>query len=704
MAGSIAEEHKSKLEIMKSNVTNAYENFRHNYNRFNEYRTFFFKTSINDDDEALLRELNKPVIETNLGESYISRQMGEFAKQEPSIEVRAAYGEEIDTSAIEIVDGYMRHTLADSNKKNFEYRVMDDLYSGGWSVMKLKTDYLHELSFDQDFVLERVYEPTLCGFDPMSREPNKQDGEFCFENIPMEKKFFKKKYKKIELDNVSFVANQTGFSWSYTAQNDVEILIVCDFYKKKRKSFKIVKLATQEVMREEEYKKMLEEWTVSGNTAQPPVVIDERRTEEVKIVRYRFIETEVIEYEETDFKDFPLIYVDGNSKQLRNGEAGSFELYTRPYLYHCKDVQRLMNFSVQTLANFLENMVMHKFKIAKESIPQEEDFLAPYSTIQEANQIVYNAYKDDDVDKPLPAPQEIQIPGAPPEMMGTVKLCMELFQSILGSYDSALGINDNQLSGKAIDSGAMNSNAAAMPYIVGFIQGLSHAANMIVYLIPKYLHTPRSIPVRNIRGENSYQEVNTPGNPSLKYNNNALHVIVKAGVNFAVQQQKAFNTIITLMKSSKQFDNFINTKGLNFLLDNVDCRGIEKIKKETDEWMKQQEQIQKKAQNQPNPLQLKAQAEMMKIQGQMKKQHDDMKIHEDEMQLKHMELDVDKMEILADLEKQEEENYRADEKLKTERIMHASDHALSRVDTVHRHRLERDKHALESKLSSREKK
>lgn len=82
---------------------------------------------------------------------------------------------------------------------------------------------------------------------------------------------------------------------------------------------------------------------------------------------------------------------------------------------------------------------------------------------------------------------------------------------ILGSYDTVLGTNSNRLSGKAIQQGALQSNGAAMPYLIGYIKGLNRIAEILLDLIPKYIVTPRTIPVRGLNGKRAYQLVNQKG-------------------------------------------------------------------------------------------------------------------------------------------------------------------------------------------------
>jgi len=59
---------------------------------------------------------------------------------------------------------------------------------------------------------------------------------------------------------------------------------------------------------------------------------------------------------------------------------------TRPYVYHAKGAQKLKNFAGITLANEMENIVQHKFMIAKEALPKEQDWLAAYKRYSEAIQ------------------------------------------------------------------------------------------------------------------------------------------------------------------------------------------------------------------------------------------------------------------------------------------------------------------------------
>jgi hypothetical protein len=179
------------------------------------------------------------------------------------------------------------------------------------------------------------------------------------------------------------------------------------------------------------------------------------------------------------------------------------------------------------------------------------------------------------------------------------------------------------LSGKAVIESATQGNAAAMPYVVGYLQGLTQIGNIIVDLIPKYLIGKRTIPVMDSNGDQDYVEINMQGRPVLNYKERAIKVNVEAGVNFQVQKNKALEQIVALMQASSQFGQFMNSpQGLKILVRNLTIYGAENLQEAIDPYLQQQAQQQQQAMQMQqqamsqNPQMIRAQAELMKVQTQ----------------------------------------------------------------------------------------
>jgi hypothetical protein len=685
MAEAVPGKYREQLTRIKKNIANSTIYFKPNNIRFHKFFKFTFNTALSENDTSSLKTMGKPILECNVVNAPLSRLCGEFSKQMPSITVMAENGMPVEPEVIMIVEGHIRHIFDDANKHNTQYNVYKDQLGGGFSIEKLYTDYVHEMTFDQVIKFRRVYEPTLCGFDENAREASKSDSEYCFEFFPMPKEKFKMEYPNVDITELRYSVESESLDWSYTCE-EKDVVLVCDYYEKKRKKVKLVRVAGMGDMPMEKYEELVAQWETEQRTEQLPVITNQRQTYKQVICRYRLIGCEVLKYEETDYKYLPLVFVDGDSAIIKDGNSAAYRQFTKPYVFHAEGIQRLINFSAQCIGNDFENMVMHKFMVAKESIPQEEEYQAAYKNVQLASTLVYNGYMDNDPEKPINPPREIARVPMPPEVMATFNNSMQMLQNILGSYDAALGINDNQLSGTAIIEAATQSNAAAMPYVVSHMQSLTHIANMIVDLIPKYYKTPRTIPILDRDGVRSYQKVNQEGAPSFNYDENALSVKVEAGPNFAIQKARALNQIMLLMQASPLFAQFMNEVGISYILDNMEFRGSDVLAEKSKQWMEELKKKMEAQQQQPTPEQIKAQIEQQKLQ--LKAQTDMM-----EAQLKAKELEISKEKADTDRLKLELDAGASTNKMmvdmlkaKAEEERAAADIEIKHMDMAHKER------------------
>lgn len=691
----VAKRYQEDLESKKDNVKTFHSYFKDNFDRYHAFRRFIFKSSLSDDEIRVLQKLGKPQLEFNMSEAYISRLRGEFAKQEPSLSVTSANNGQIDPTTLSVVEGYTRSMMFDANNDAFENDIYMDLLSGGFSVMKVWTDYANEMSFDQKIKFDRVFEPTLCGFDVNARLPHKGDGLFAFENFPKTVDELKEEVgSDINLKNLKFARDNDGFNWSYKTQKQEEIVLLCDYYEKKSRKAKIVLLANNQVMTTDDYEKFVEDWKKSGRFDQPPIASKSRQSYIPVICRTKFIESQVIDYEETDYKYLPLIFVDGNSVLIRDGNDGAAQQMTRPYLYHARDQQRLINYAGQTLANEMENMTQSKFMMAVESLTDNPEYNESLMNNQVGNVILFNAYRSKTDDKPLPPPVQVQRTPTPPEVVNTFMGGQQVMQSIIGSYDASLGINDNQLSGVAIVEAATQSNSAAMPYIVGFLQGLNQLAQIIVDLIPKYYKTERTLPIMLPNGKKGSASINQPGGIKLNYDSSALNVRIESGVNFNIQKSRTLQQIVALSQAMPIFGQFMNTKGLKTIIKNLEGHAMDDLEQLADQFMQETQMMQKKQANQPNPLMMKEQnaQQLMQLKAQelqfkQAQLQSDNAFRSQEITNDQNDIDNDRLKIMLEQQQAGINDAVQIKKAQAEERNDAAQLALKAVDTHHKHTL-----------------
>lgn len=688
----IAQQYLDNLPKIKKRVQGAHDYFKHNYDTYNEFIRFVFEHNLTNDEVTMLQTIGMPQLEFNTLEARIARLLGEFSKQEPDIAVNADDQARADWMTMKVVEQHLRHVLLDIDNEHTRYEVYKDLLAGGFSVLKVYTDYAHAMSMDQVIKLQRC-EPTLCVFDKVSKFAHKGDGMFCAELFPKEKEAFEEEYPDIPIKTLSFRRDFAGFNWSYINDKS-SIVLVADYYEKVKKERTIVQVNDGKsehgtVMLKEKYDKLVDEW--DDITVPPTVIGKPRKTMIDRIDRYRLIENQVIEYEQTDYEMLPLVFVDGSSVMVKTPKNGNVRQVTRPYVYHARDAQRMKNFAGMSLMNHMENTSQAQFMVAKEALPKEEGFLQDLLHPQTANVIVYNSVHESNPELPINNPiREVQKMPAPPEVMQAFAATDGLMEQVLGSYDASLGINNNQLSGVAIVEGATQSNSAAMPYIVGFMQGLQRAAQIYVNLLPKYYTTPRTIPILDEEGKRHYVKINSQDGMPFDFDTNALNVVVKAGASFQVQKSRTIMMVKELMQMSPLMQQFIGEKGLNFVLDNMEGKGIQQLKSLVDEFQKEQQQQKQMAMQhqqqemQNNPVQMRAQVDMAKLQQQAQE-------HKEEHMLEMQKLQLEKEKLMVEARIAEDEASVQLVKAQTERFSKKTDLHIKELDTHYKHRHNYDK-------------
>lgn len=681
----VPKKYKDRLKELKKTVEMSYVYFRHNQLRYQDFMKFVFDSALSSQDKQKLQALQKPALEFNILESVISRLRGEFAQQEPSVHVKADDGVSADKMTedylemMKVLESHIRALISDSTSDGLQFKIITDLLGGGYSVAEIYTDYLNDLSFDQKICVKRVFDPTLTGFDPLARESHKGDGQYCFQLFPWSRERFEEEFGAEKAERIKFSKGVAPFSWSYNVDKQ-DILVICEYFEKKHIKKKIVKLTSGHVVTKEHYQQLLKHWEEQGFIEQPPQIIMERMTELETIVRYRFCETEVLSREETSFRLLPLVFIDGNSIEVRSSEDGNMTQMTRPYAYQAKGIQQLLNYAGQTIGADIENIVQHKFKASIESVP--EDYQDAYRNVQQASILLYNAFYKNDPQVPLEAPQEIVRTPLPPIVENIFMGSDRMTQTILGSYDNMMASNQKDVSGVAIANGAIQSSAASAPYLVGYIHGLNRIAQVLLDLIPKIYTTPRTIPIVKPDGKRSYQLINYDDNEEsidLDYKANDLHVQVEAGVNTQIQKQIALDQIIRMMQASELFASFVNSQGLEILLDNMDIRGIEEMKVRAGAFMKQQAEMQEQQAQQGDPMQemIKADLEvkMAQVEQQKEKAEGELAVATAKVAMEREKTQAQVAKIMSDIEL---EHGRMD--LDMERA--ASDDARDAIDTA----------------------
>lgn len=684
MAQQIAKKHTDRVKILKENVRKSRETYQKNNENFNRFKSFLYKTTLTEEDRGALQESDKSPAEVNVLESFVSRLKGEFAKQIPELTVGSSIGSQGAKQA-EAVEGHIRSIFSDSNYERMANDIYDDTMSGGFSVAHVYTEYEDPMSPHQVIRVDKVFDPTLTGFDPLAKKKSKSDGDYAYMLFPKYKDDLEDEYPNVDFSKLKGRSTGDGsFRWKYK-EGDQDVFFVCDYYEKKYKFEHVVDVPELgnpnkiTVMYVSDYEEMIANW---DSIMVPPEALNNRKVKTHTIMRYKFIDSTLLETpEETDYEDLPLVFFDGNSCWI------NMKQLTRPYIYNAIDAQRIKNFAASNIVTEMENARETDLLIAKESIPQEPEYLEALLNPNRTHAGLVWDSKDKEGNL-NPKPEILSRNQVSPAFLQIYEMQDKTIQVILGNFDSQLGLQNNQLSGLAVIESATQSNNTAMPFVTNYMLSLNQVAKIIVNLLPKYYKNERTIPVNTKDGKDDFQAINTGGPDSINFDfeSKDLPVVVKAGPNFDVQRNKALTTMTELMKVSPTFNQMINSKGLPILLDNIDIRGKDQLKDMAEKFIQEQEKkAAQEGQKQDPKLQL-AMADMklkqQDLQLKHQKQQNDLQIANDKLQQSQMQLmaNIDNNRVTAQLRLQESKDSKEREQART--VIDLLDHQMNLVKTA----------------------
>ena len=687
---------EKKLKEFKKNVEEFNGFFVDNVKRYKYSMRFAFKETLSDSDRRKLKNLGKPILEVNYIQAYLSRLLGEFSKQAPECKV-TGLPSGIDASGSptysqkqiqlnEYVESIFREIFYQYKKSGDKDFVLKEQCGGGYSVLKVKLEYSNDDNFDQVPVLTKSDDPTLCFFDPMAKRLSKSDGGYCGEKCPMTVDEFYKRfpnYKK-DIEEIKSSASsgddlKGAIKWKYK-NGTKDIILVVDYYSVESRPKRKVLLADGTTKLESEYNKEKKE---SDTPDLLPAIVKRRTVREKFVKRYVFCGNEILEEEELPFKKLPYIFVDGNSALVyKDSDSNELQQVTNSYIWNAIGAQKMLNHTCQTMANFSENLMMQKMIADERAVVDPEAWTSP----QTASTLLKRSI--DDNGAPVPEPVIfVNQQDLPASVINTFGSMQNVMQNAFGSYDAMLGINQKDLSGIAIQEGATQNNAVAMPYINGYLDAVSAVAELILEAIPVIHVTPSTIPVMDDEGNRSFIKVNDilpDGSPDpesihLDYKDNELNVEVSSGYSFEIQKDKSLKMLSQLMGVFPQMAQTIDAYGQDVILDQINIRGVDKLKdifKEVQLAKQQQQQ-----QQQPDP--------------QMMQQQQDYAIKSQELALKDKELALKEREIeikrQIEMIKLEQSKTRADAEIQNSAIdaqTKVAGHMLNHEDQQHRHTID----------------
>ena len=539
-------------EEARKNVANWYTYFSNNIQRAVSDIEFVLGDQWDAQDRAERRRANKPVMQFNRLRTQVTQIIGEQRQNTPAIVVLPVEAS-ADQEDIDLRADMIRHIQYSSRSDIAEQTCFKWQLMGGFGAMRVGTEYESSKSFKQKITINSVEDPTKAFFDPAAQFHDKSDGKFCGEYVQMRKKDFEEEYPEIAKGGYqSFpVQPPAYFSMTENFMNygaDSYVTYV-HYYVKEYFKVRIWMLSDGREMVMKDAQIAIKEndlLRLQDFTIEPLVKVDSRLSHDYKIMHYKMIANEILEYSEWPSKCLPIIFADGDSITVSN------EQVTRSFIHDARDSQTYVNYTGSESADAILKARSEQWIGTPENVDSEQ--LKNIWRNPDRVQGLLIAKRDSAGELPknfTPAPISPSL--IQQYQRGTIDI-----QQILGRHEANLGAPSNETSGVAISNRAKLGNASTFVYFDNLNRAIESVARCVLSLMPKIYSDTRHISLMKQDKKARPLTINevVPSYPQ-NYIRNSLEndgftVHVEAGPNYATQKAESVQALLALSASNPQ--------------------------------------------------------------------------------------------------------------------------------------------------------
>lgn len=452
------------LDEIREHLKTAEEYWHDNYERGVEDKEFVTVEGAQWEKGAVAKRKadGKPSLEFNLSRAYCRQQINTQRQNRPQAKV-VPVDNGADPDVANIIEGLIKDTEEGSDSESAYDTAAENAVYGGIGFFRIVTDYVNELSFNQEPRFMPVHNPHAVYLDPMSRALDGSDANWAIVGEWVSKSDIKKQYGEDALVDVNF---DEYSSWANEVEDTVR---VAEYFKKSQVQDKLWMLEDGTIGYKSE---LLKKYDVSEEEALTSgLITSERDTTRTEIKWFKVSGSKVLE--ETIFPGqyIPVVPVYGEVTFV--GE----ERHIFSLVHFAKDPQRLYNYWKSTEAHILQKNQDDVLVVDAQGITGfENQWQNPGSYAA----VMYN-YKNDNGEVNA-APQRIGAAQPPVGILNAAESAKAAITDILNMHAPMMGGQGNETSGVAIGMRQRQSETAQFHLQDNLNKSIRHGARILLGL------------------------------------------------------------------------------------------------------------------------------------------------------------------------------------------------------------------------------
>ncbi|QDH15585.1 hypothetical protein E3E11_06655 [Oecophyllibacter saccharovorans] len=423
----------------------------------------------------------RPCLTINKTAQHVFQVENDARQAAMSVKVNAT-GFGASAKAADVLEGIIRHIEYQSNAQQNAYAnaIAGQVRVGmGW--VHIVTDYLQgQDSFDQDFFIRSVPDPSFVYSDPNTIEPDHSDMRWAMivEDIP--KHVFARLYPDHEEEACVPLMLDPGEE----TEAQRETVRVMRYYRRSERRDVLwaapqpdgtVKSLRQSEMTAEQLRALREAGARHRAVTQPHVEF------------FLIAGSTIVSHGPTVFRHVPLVPFVGIESVIR-GRLDRHGL-VRPLI----DPQRMYNYSASAFVESVALQAKAPWLVDERAVEGWENEWSSANTSNRAY-LPYRGIDPDDA-TPIPAPQRLDPPTGSTGHLQAMQNADLQMQMVTGQYQAEMGAPGNEKSGRAINERQRQSDTANYHYTDNQGMALRLIGKILIEAIPFVYDTRRAVQV-----------------------------------------------------------------------------------------------------------------------------------------------------------------------------------------------------------------
>jgi hypothetical protein len=586
--------------------------------------------------------LFKPAMTFNKLYDATKKIAGEQRKNKPDLIVRSLTGKATQEQINLRAD--LVRTISYQSQNDLVYQTaFKSALMMGFGAFQICLDYESPKSFNQVIRYDLIPDPTRTAFDPTALKPHKGDGNYCARYYVFTRDEFFATYPYVT-NPVSYIDPYMLLDFQWQTRDTIT---VCDYFVKEWYALTIYKLSDGRTVTEQEWEQVQKDYKlqleVTEETAEikkmvkamKPIIVNERQTQDYRIMHYRMIRNQIIEFSEWPSKQLPIIFVDGDSYFIEGRQ------YTRSFIHEARDAQKCVNYFGSEIAAEVKNRRREQWLGTPDNISgYEQDWRNP-----ELQMGILRA-------KPDPKTGQMPVKQPPwdlsPAIMQNFQRATQDIREILG-FSETEALQGRDISGKARRERKLEGSMSAYVYFDNMNQAVEQGGRVVNDLLPYIIgQDERTMVISKKDGKTDSVTINEKGRDGVIKNDLGVgdfDVEINAGPSFAVQKSESLDFFSATVANNPQVFNLI----ADLWAENLDISQQEQVKERLKTLVPPEilakESGKPMPPKQPDPQMIMLQAEIQSKQADIQNKMKEVEVKAKKLELEAQELELKKAEM-----------------------------------------------------------